>query len=286
MGLFYAWWIRPVIYTNATPASLRSDFKDRYRALIAAAYLANGDLVRAKARLDLLRDPDMYQTLAEQAQRMLAEGSSAEEARALGLLAVELGQAPATIPPSPPLPRTPAKPSVAASLPVLTPTAPAAGETLPAATDPPAAIPADPSTLTPTAEQIDPASSAVLTSTWTPLANRPPTEAPEAPYTLVSQDQVCDPDLSEPLIQVQVQDAGGEPVPGVEVVVSWEGGEESFFTGLKPELGLGYADYSMTPGMIYTLRLARGGEQVSDLAGGRGCSHLHNESGQMSMKNM
>jgi hypothetical protein len=48
-------------------------------------------------------------------------------------------------------------------------------------------------------------------------------------------------------------------------LVSWEGGEDSFFTGLKPELGLGYADYSMTPGVVYSLRLVQGGEQVSDL---------------------
>jgi hypothetical protein len=270
MGLFYAWWIRPVSYTNTTPASLRADFKDQYRALIAAAYLGNGDPVRAKARLGLLKDADIYRTLAEQAQRMLTEGSSAEEARALGMLAVELGQAPAAITQSPQLPSSPAPLSGApaplsgaAPLPTFTP---ASTETLPAATDPPADIPAEPAAPTPTVEQVEPTSLPEPASTWTPSATPAPTEAPEAPYTLTSQDQVCDPALGEPLIQVQVQYASGEPVPGVEVVVSWEGGEDSFFTGLKPELGLGYADYSMTPGVTYSLRLTQGGEPVSGLA--------------------
>jgi hypothetical protein len=63
-----------------------------------------------------------------------------------------------------------------------------------------------------------------------------------------------------------VQDASGQPAPGVEVVVSWDGGEDRFFTGLKPELGLGYADFSMTPGVDYSLRLAQGGDLVSGLA--------------------
>jgi hypothetical protein len=271
MGLFYAWWIRPVSYTNTSPASLRADFKDQYRALIAAAYLANGDLVRAKARLDLLKDADVYRTLAEQAQHMLAEGSSAEDARALGLLAVELGQAPTAITLSPQVPSTPATRSVAPATPFVAPAtpfvaAPAASETLPADTDPAVAVSAEPATLASTDELVEPTSSPEPTSTWTPPATPTPTEAPEALYTLISQDQVCDPALGEPLIQIQVQDASGEPVPGVEIVVSWEGGEESFFTGLKPELGLGYADYNMTPGVTYSLHLEQGGERVSDLA--------------------
>ena len=66
LGLLYAWVIRPVQYTNTAPSSLRAEDKDQYRAVIAAAYLANGDLLRARARLELLQDPDLYRVLAEQ----------------------------------------------------------------------------------------------------------------------------------------------------------------------------------------------------------------------------
>jgi hypothetical protein len=82
---------------------------------------------------------------------------------------------------------------------------------------------------------------------------------------LEEQSFICDQRLGEPQIQVQATGSAGEPVPGVEVIVSWDGGEDHFFTGLKPEIGLGYADFAMTPGLVYTLRLADGGEPVTDL---------------------
>jgi hypothetical protein len=53
-------------------------------------------------------------------------------------------------------------------------------------------------------------------------------------------------------------------MPGIKIVITWDGGEEGFFTGLKPELGDGYADYLMTPNITYTVQLASG----SDVATG------------------
>ena len=67
---------------------------------------------------------------------------------------------------------------------------------------------------------------------------------------------------------MQTYDAAGQGVPGVEAVVEWDGGESHFFTGLKPELGLGYADFAMTPGVVYTLRLAEGGQVIPNLRAG------------------
>jgi len=87
---------------------------------------------------------------------------------------------------------------------------------------------------------------------------------------------VCNPDLGQPLIQVQAYDAAGQGVAGVEVVVTWEGGENHFFTGLKPELGAGYADFTLTPGITYTLRLAQGGQPIPNLS----APECQNESGE------
>jgi hypothetical protein len=67
------------------------------------------------------------------------------------------------------------------------------------------------------------------------------------------------------LIIVEAYDASGSPVPGVEIRVNWTGGEDRFFTGLKPELGIGYADFEMTPETIYTVAPAEGGQPVSGL---------------------
>jgi len=58
LGLVYSWVISPAEFIDTPPFSLREDYKDRYRASIAAAYMATGNLQRAQARLDLLRDED------------------------------------------------------------------------------------------------------------------------------------------------------------------------------------------------------------------------------------
>lgn len=92
LGILFAWVISPVKYVDTAPESLKDEFKDQYRVLIASAYVANGDLVRAKARLALLDEVDIYLVVAEQAQQMLAEDGSVEEAQALGRLALALGQ--------------------------------------------------------------------------------------------------------------------------------------------------------------------------------------------------
>ena len=54
-------------------------------------------------------------------------------------------------------------------------------------------------------------------------------------------------------------------MPGVKIIVSWDGGEEQFFTGLKPELGNCYADYIMTPETEYTIQLAIGSDVATGL---------------------
>jgi hypothetical protein len=64
---------------------------------------------------------------------------------------------------------------------------------------------------------------------------------------------------------VRVLDAAGQGVPGVEVLVVWDTGEDRFYTGLKPELGSGYGDFAMTEGVQYTVRLAEAGALVTGL---------------------
>jgi len=265
LGVLYAWGVQPVKYTNTTPASLRTDFKDQYRALIASAYMADGDLVRARARLDLLKDADVYQVLAEQAQRTLANasqtgGGAMQEARALGVLAVALGQPVATVAVSlSPLPQE-SSPSPSPAPNTLTPTPP----TLPAT---PVATSPSPGTSSVTAQATPLATAAMTPSpTITRLPTRTFTPTPGAPFALKSEELACSPDQKIPLIILQTYDAAGQGVPGVEVVVNWDGGENRFFTGLKPELGLGYADFTMTPSVVYTLRLAEGGQIIPNLS--------------------
>jgi len=76
---------------------------------------------------------------------------------------------------------------------------------------------------------------------------------------------VCDVNRIAPLVQVEVQDAAGQPVPSVEVIMTWEAGQDHFFTGLQPEMGLGYGDFVMTPGVVYSVRLVGGEQPINDL---------------------
>ncbi len=51
----------------------------------------------------------------------------------------------------------------------------------------------------------------------------------------------------------------------MEIDITWENGEEKFFTGLKPEQGNGYADFIMTPDVSYSVQLAAGSDIASGL---------------------
>lgn len=252
-GLVYAWRITPVKYVDTSPATLRQDFKDQYRALIAAAYAADGDLERAQARLSLLKDPNSAQSVAIQAQQALAGGRPVAEAHALGILAVALSQqaSPPSSSQASPVPATPT-PTESETAPPATGT-PAPTSSLPA----PSASPVLSSTL-PAAQ------TAVLLPTITPS----PTSG--APFILSGDPkQVCDATLKRSLIMVEAKDAAGQPVPGVEVIVAWNGGEGHFYTGLQPDHGLGYGDYEMTPDVTYTVHVADGGQPVPDLKAGQ-----------------
>jgi hypothetical protein len=282
LGLVYAWVVQPVKYVDTPPAALRRDFKDQYRALIAAAYMANHDLVRAKARLELLGDEDMYRAISEQAQRTLAEDGSTHQARALGLLAIALGQEG----PGPAIPATAvhskatdtrastkqAASSTLPPLPSLTATFTLAATSTPTSTPewagetPPPTQPQTTGT-TPTPEgEGTPIDTPIPRPTTTPTPTRTTTPTPGGPFVLLSREKICEQKLGQPLIQVEAMNILNQPVPGVLVIVTWESGEERFFTGLKPEKGLGYADFTPAPGIAYTLRLGEGGLPVPDLS--------------------
>jgi len=120
-----------------------------------------------------------------------------------------------------------------------------------------------PSTPQLSSETATPTTSPTSAPTATPPPTKTPTPIPT--YQLRSKEDVCDPDLIDPLIQVLIFDAVGEPVPGIEVLIDWEDGEDHFFTGLKPEMGLGYGDFTMTENITYTLQVTDMGDPVPGL---------------------
>jgi len=245
LGLLYAWVIAPTQFVDTTPQTLRADFKDQFRTAIAAAYSATHNLDRARARLVLLGDPDPVQALTAQAQRMLAAGQPFEVAQQVAQLATDLGSGVASV----------GSPIAAAQTDTLGPPTPTTSSE--ALTTAPSVLPASPAAeITSTPASAD---------TPTPRPSRTPIPTPGSPFRLVSQDQVCNPNLTDGLLQVSVLDGNGHAMPGVEITLSWSGGEENFFTGLKPEISNGYADYVMQSGISYALRVANTGTPVSGL---------------------
>jgi len=90
LGMVYGWVIHPLPNVDADPAILKEELKDQYRILIALAYISDDDLVRARARLELLEDSNVYYSLEEQAQSVIAHGGTETVARALAQLAADL----------------------------------------------------------------------------------------------------------------------------------------------------------------------------------------------------
>ena len=258
LGLVYAWLIAPQQFQDrdTSPASLQPEFKDQYRAMIAAAYVATGNLPRAEARLKLLDDDDVVRALVEQAQRTLGEGNSPLQAQALGLLAVALGQGEsALIPTSIPDETTaqeqiPDTPQITNTI-----TAPAEESTSESAAVNPSPLPSD----------LNPQATRTSNLTATPLPTRTPTITPGTPFVLQENNFVCDTKITGPLIQIVAENSSGQQLSNREIIVTWEGGEDYFYTGLKPEIGSGYADFLMSPGLVYEVRMAGGGQTVPDI---------------------
>ena len=107
------------------------------------------------------------------------------------------------------------------------------------------------------------AATAFPTASPTPSPTARP--SPSVPFRLSSQDKSCDPKAKPGLLQVNVLDSQGVPLPGIEISISWDQGADRFFTGLQPEISPGYADYTMTGARSYSLELARMGVPVSGL---------------------
>ncbi len=250
LGLVISWGIAPQAYTVTSPDILRADFKDAYRVVIAQAYAATGDLQRAQSRLATLADENPVEALTIQAQRELAN-EKMTESESLANLAAALQtaqRAAETAPSATPKPSQTPKVTSTVTLIVAAKTD-AHEETAQEDPDVPISTPTD-----------------VPYNTITPAPTSTAIPTVSAPYVLMTQDEVCSENLSEGLLMVFVTDALQKPIAGAEVIVEWDGNEEHFFTGLKPELGMGYADFTMQPNQSYALRLASGSTAVVNLS--------------------
>jgi hypothetical protein len=239
LSLTYTWVIEPPPLTNTTPAALNPHDKEIYTILIAAAYAVDGDLDRTEDRLAELEDSNIENTIVMLAERYINEGQDARDIRALARLADALGGTSAAM-----------RPFIATptSTPTLTPT--------------------------PTSILPRPIPTRVVRDTSTPTATRAVrrtlTPGTAEVFGVVQSTALCDP-AANGLLRVYVRDAAAKGVPGVQVLVNWPGGEDSFFTGFKPEADPGYADFAMETGEVYQVELVDTESDVAQEVGaGRG----------------
>ena len=85
-------------------------------------------------------------------------------------------------------------------------------------------------------------------------------------FELVKHTQLsCLDEPEAPHLRFSVLDANGHDLPNIGIQVHWDGGDDTVFTGLKPERGIGYADYEATPGTFSVTVLSGQSDTVSDL---------------------
>ena len=272
LGLAYSWMISPVTYVDASPDILRADFKDQYRSVIAASYASTHDLGRTRARLELLGDTNPGGELNAQAQRMVAAGESPEAIQPITQLAQDLQQGFASIPVT-----STSTAIIATSSPANTPNAVASVTTaptkIPLATATPVTLDAtaesstiDTPTPAPTTSFAQTALIPLASSTFAPRPTFTAMPPPGKPFELIDQETVCEPAAQPGLMKFILTDKRRKQIPGIEIIVTWDEGEDHFFTGFKPELGNGYADFVMQADIIYSIRVVEGGASIPNIS--------------------
>jgi hypothetical protein len=235
IALYIAWEVAPLQEVDTQPWQLRAEDRDQYIVAIALAYSYDGDVNLAVRRLLDLRLPgDPIQAVADVACRLATSGFVDSSS---GLRAVRSMM----------------------TFYQLQGRSGCADTLIPAEGDPSALVievtlaPPTPTLEPPETKTATPSFNAGATPTSVQVIV--PTSVPRSDFELISVNTVCSTQNSGN-IQVFVYELNGSTgVPGVGVRVRWSGGENTFFTGLKPEFGPAYADFAMTEGRNYIIDL-------------------------------
>jgi hypothetical protein len=250
LGLAYTWLISPVELINTHPALLRADFRSDWVHIAALSYAADGDLERARKRLEVLEREDVAGAIEALINEYATAGHPADTMRRLTTLAQAFDVHTSAMLPYLQTPESPSPTPTSAPLPAPVPSSP----------------------FTPTATHLPTATQELaLTPTPTPYVIASPLPTPAAPLTdalgtpvatptpplvtrlqVTQQEQVCEPGQA-PHIEVVVRDESGADVAGVEIWLMWTGGADRAVTGLKPQKGGGYADFLAEPDVRYAL---------------------------------
>ena len=250
LGGFIIGFILGFVYTRLvplppTPAQLEAADKTIYLVLVAAAYRQDGDFAKAQRRLAKLKDAQLSQTIVALGENYIAANADPRDIRALAHLSQALGNTSGAL-------------LVYISTPTLapTPTFTLPATSLQKATATSTIIPIPPTTTPSPTKTALPQQKPTISATSTPTITLrfTSTPGPNAPYGLAQSIALCDNSVNG-ILRVYVRDRFGAGVSGVEVLVSWPGGQDRFFTGFKSADDLGYADFQMDIEQTYRVVL-------------------------------
>ncbi|HEX2907830.1 MAG TPA: hypothetical protein VHO69_13260 [Phototrophicaceae bacterium] len=230
-GLFYAWTVDARVEYDTEPWQLKAQDRAHYVVAIALDYSYDSDLTRAIQRLVELRsEGDPIQELADVACQLATTGyaSTGSGLRAIRSMMV-LYQLQGRTGCADTLIAANEEPTAMVQIDLPTPT------------------PLPPASKTPTPE-------VTLRVSPTPPRVIAPTQPPQSDYIVAGVTTFCSTELTG-IIEVFVQDYDGQGVPGEAVRVRWDEGDDTFYTGLKPERGPGYSDFQMEAGKGYTAEM-------------------------------
>ncbi len=231
-ALFLVWNALPPAEVSSDPSALTTESKEVYILLVSMSYAHDGDLERAKARLALLREPEIRSVLARHAEQHIRELRPEAQTRSLAKMALVLGANSVAL-------------SVYAVSPTPTPIARATERAIRVSK--------------PFAQTLLP----IVIVNPAPTAE-PATVASRVSFQLFEQVQLgCEQEKTPGArVLIYVQDANGQGLPGTKVRVQWNEGQDIFFTGLKNS-DPGYADFDMQPGKSYSAMVMDGASQVA-----------------------
>jgi hypothetical protein len=233
-GIFYTWTIAPVEETDTAPWQLNTEDRAHYLVAIMLNYVHNGDLSAAVRKLVDLRLPgaDPIQEVANTACNLARSGyvDSSSGLRAIGaLMTFYQGQG---------------KSGCADEL-IASDQATPEGVVQVVLPTP---------TLVPPASKT-PTPPGLIQSSATPPPQFIPTNPPaQRAFDILPISSFCSTEIVG-VIEARVRDLGSVEIPGQPIRVRWDEGESTFYTGLKPERGQGYADFKMEPGRAYIIEM-------------------------------
>ncbi|MCJ7552062.1 MAG: hypothetical protein MUQ30_20515 [Anaerolineae bacterium] len=237
-GLIMTWFVVPLEYYDTYPPMLDASYRHEWIRMTVWVYGLDGDWERTEARLLNLESSEIRVVAADVLEQATATGQPVEVLERLAAFAAAYGVS---------------TPGVAIyGQGDAGPVAPAAGTPVAGA---------ESAQATPTLAPVIPSLTLTPVPTVTPSLTPTPPVSETSAIRIISQTLTC---ATEPSIAVSlelsrtIEVRGREQqeivgLPMREIWLLWDDGADRAFTGFRPDLGLGYADFVVIPGRSYNL---------------------------------